>query len=50
VITAFSPSDRVACFGTSAGSNDPSRSRGTAIRTDPTSVFSVLTGKDAGDR
>ena len=42
-ITAFSPSDRVACFGTSTGSNDPSRSRGTATFTGPTSVFSVLT-------
>ena len=40
--TAFSPSLRVACFGTSAGTKLPSRSRGTASRTGPTSVFSVL--------
>ena len=42
-ITAFSPSDHVACFGTSTGLNNPSRSRGTATFTGPTSVFSVLT-------
>ena len=42
MITAFSPSDRVACLGTSAGLKLPSRSRGTASRTGPTSVFSVL--------
>ena len=42
MITAFSPSDRVACFGTSTGLNDPSRSRGTATFTGPTSVCSVL--------
>ena len=42
MITAFSPSLRVACFGTSAGTKLPSRSRGTASRTGPTSVCSVL--------
>ena len=42
MITAFSPSLRVACFGTSAGTKLPARSRGTASRTGPTSVFSVL--------
>ena len=43
VITASRPSDLRACLGTSTGAKLPSRSRGTATRTGPTSVFSVLT-------
>lgn len=41
-MAASNPPTRRACFGTTCGSNDPARSRGTAIRTGPASVCTVL--------
>ena len=41
-IMSVSPPDRRDPFGTSRGSNDPLRSRGTSSGTCPTSVCSVL--------